>query len=152
MVELVLSLGILAFAFVGLLALLPAGMATFHKAIDASVASQISQKIVDEAQESEFNVYTSKPQAVRYFDDEGNELTTSKGAIYQVNVRIQAASQVPGSTDPNQNLAEITVQIANNPGNKTMTSDVNNLWVANPTISMTTYSTFLAGMYNASLE
>src|SRR4051812_46441860 len=49
LIEIALTLGILSFAFLGLLALLPVGMDTFHQTIDASVSLQISQRIVGEA-------------------------------------------------------------------------------------------------------
>ncbi len=145
MIELVLSIGVLSFAFVGLLALLPAGMTTFGKAVDTSVGLQISQRVVDEALLSDFNTFLSKPQAVRYFDDQANELTSATGAIYYVNVRTLAAVTVPGATDANSNLAEITVQIATNPGGKKLAVDASNLWPADPTVPMTAYSTFMAG-------
>jgi len=145
MIELVLSIGVMSFAFVGLLALLPAGMTTFGKAIDTSVGLQISQRVVDEALLSDFNTFLSKAQAVRYFDDQANELPDTKGAIYYVNVRTQAAVTVPGATDANSNLAEITGQIATNPAGKKLALDSSNLWLCDPTVPMTAYSTFLAG-------
>ena len=145
MIELVLSIGVMSFAFVGLLALLPAGMTTFGKAIDTSVGLQISQRVVDEALLSDFNTFLSKAQAVRYFDDQANELPDTKGAIYYVNVRTQAAVTVPGATDANSNLAEITGQIATNPGGKKLAVDSSNLWPADPSVPMTAYSTFMAG-------
>ncbi len=93
----------------------------------------------------DFNTFLSKAQAVRYFDDQANELPDTKGAIYYVNVRTLAAVTVPGATDANSNLAGITVQIATNPGGKKLALDSSNLWPADPTVPMTAYSTFLAG-------
>ncbi len=145
MVELVVSLGVLSFAFVGLLGLLPVGMTTFGKAIDTSVGMQISQRVVDEALLTDFNTFLGKAQAVRYFDDQANELTSATGAIYYVNVRTLPAVTVPGATDANSNLAEITVQIATNPAAKKLVLDANNLWTADPTVPMSSYTTFLAG-------
>ena len=146
MIELVLSLGVLSFAFVGLLGLLPAGMSTFGKAIDSSVTIQISQRVVDEAVESDFNTFISKAQAVRYFDDQANELPDKKGAIYYVNVRTVAPSLIPGAADTNTNLAAITVQIATNPAGKNLVADTSSqLWPADPTVPMATYATYLAG-------
>ena len=145
MVELVLAIGVLSFAFVGLLGLLPVAVTTFGKAIDTSVGMQISQRVVDEALLSDFNTFLSKPQAVRYFDDQANELADTKGAIYFVNVRTLAAVMVPGATDANSNLAEITVQIATNPGGKKLVLNSSNLWMVDPSVPMTVHSTFLAG-------
>ncbi len=104
LIEVVLAIGIVAFAFIALLGLLPVGMKTFRTAIDTSLGAQIGQKVVSDLQESEFDGviqnagYTLTPppprvlgaqtrpaynplsdQAggtaqVRYFNDQGNEV------------------------------------------------------------------------------
>lgn len=151
LVETVLSLGVVAFAFLPLLALLPMGMSTFRKAMDASVTAQISQRIVNEAQETDFATYIATTPSVRYFDDEGEELTASGavpvGAIYQVNVHVTCSPTLPGADAANENLATVTIQIANNPGNVQMQTDSNSLWVAptNGSVSLVDYSTVIAG-------
>jgi len=153
MVELVLSLGVLAFAFVSLLALLPAGMSTFRKAVDASVTSQISQRIVNEIQESDFSTYLKKyanaQQTPRYFDDQGNELPDKTNALYWVNVKLATSPTLPGATVSNENLATVTVQIANNPGNKELTPSVDDLWPSTNGVSLTAFTTVIAGNYIA---
>jgi len=145
MIELVLSLGVLSFAFVSLLALLPAGMSTVRKAIDASVTTQISQRIVNEAQQTDFATYIAKQPAVRYFDDQGDELPGQTHSIYQVNVRVTTAPTLPGAPSANENLATVTVQIANNPGNKPLAEDSDNLWATTSGVPMVAYSTVIAG-------
>lgn len=145
LVEVVLALGILSFAFVGLLGLLPVGLNTFRQSVNALVALQITQRVVNEAQQTDFNTFVKNQQAVRYFDDEGNELLNATGAIYYVNVRILPEVTVPGATQTNVNLAEITVQVANNPGNKTLSPGADGLWAATPSTAVINHSTFLAG-------
>jgi uncharacterized protein (TIGR02598 family) len=95
-VEVVIAVGIVAFAFVAILGLLPAGLTQFRQAIDTSVCAQISQRVIMDAQQSDFDVLTDKlkvPQsagspmefytfqgpkvdapAFRYFDEQGNEV------------------------------------------------------------------------------
>jgi uncharacterized protein (TIGR02598 family) len=147
-IELALALGIISFAFVGLLGLLPAGMNTFRQSIDTAVSFQISQRIIGEALDSDFNTFISKAPEIRYFDYDANELPDEKGAIYSVHVRVQPAVTVPGAASVNSHLAGITVQIARNPSGKTLTVDANDLWQADCTVPMTWYSTFLAGACN----
>jgi uncharacterized protein (TIGR02598 family) len=156
LVEMVLALGVLAFAVVPIFALLPAGMTTFRKAIDASVTTQISQRMVNEAQQTDFNTFIATNPPIRYFDDQGEEITTATGtagsapagAIYQVSVHVTSAPTLPGADNCNENLATVTVQIANNPGNCTLVVDpATSLWSTsgNPHIPMTSYSTVIAG-------
>jgi uncharacterized protein (TIGR02598 family) len=100
LVEIALAIGIIAFAFVALMSLLPAGLTTFRRALDVSICTQIAQRIVSEAQESDFDVLTdvkNLPAAqtgkdysfrmhrpgtttvwIRYFDDQGNEVVPSR--------------------------------------------------------------------------
>lgn len=88
LVESVLAIGIVAFAFVGLAGLLPSGLSTFRKSMDISMASQISQRVFDDLQQSEFDTVlkdagldlsrSTSPQngnlPRRFFDDQGNEV------------------------------------------------------------------------------
>ena len=105
MIETALALGIVSFAFVGLMGLLPAGLTTFRKAIDTTVSAQIVQKIVSDAEQTDFDTLFAQAESsdanfyvlkTRYFDDQGSEIVTA-GAVptsaelvrilYQVRVR-----------------------------------------------------------------
>jgi uncharacterized protein (TIGR02598 family) len=83
LVETALALGIVAFALVTLMALLPIGLTAFRSAIDASVCSQIVQRIVADAEQSDFDVLLSSAESengdfmvlpMRFFDDQGTEV------------------------------------------------------------------------------
>jgi uncharacterized protein (TIGR02598 family) len=100
LVEVALAIGIVAFAFVALMSLLPAGLTTFRRALDISICTQIAQRIVSEAQQADFDVLTDKANLpssspgkdysfrmrrpgtaetwVRYFDEQGNEIVPAK--------------------------------------------------------------------------
>lgn len=100
LVEIALAIGIIAFAFVALMSLMPAGLTTFRRALDITICTQIAQKIVAEAQQQDFDVLTNarrlpafnpgqeyafrsvKPGtdevAIRYFDEQGNEVVPLK--------------------------------------------------------------------------
>lgn len=92
LVEVVLAVGVVSFAFVAILGLLPAGLAQFRQAVDTSVCSQISQRVIMDAQQTEFDtlIDASDPKSkdpgvsfrapkissaeLRYFDEQGNEV------------------------------------------------------------------------------
>jgi hypothetical protein len=97
LVEVVLAIGIVAFAFVALLALMPMGLTNFRKAMNASVGSEIGQRVFNDLQQTDFDTLLKQanltpapessydPQASpsrvgsgslphRYFDDDGNEV------------------------------------------------------------------------------
>ena len=126
LVEIALAVGIVAFAFVGLMGLLPVGLAHFRTAIDASVGSQIFQRVVTDLEQMEFDTllalgdtapeskgdfFVLKP---RYFDDQGAEVAPAGGGnlsdeeelrvIYRVRVRISR----PGPAAISSNASGIT--------------------------------------------
>jgi uncharacterized protein (TIGR02598 family) len=150
LVEVVLSVGVISFAIIPIFALIPIGMNMFRSSIDSSVGTRICQQLVNEVQETDFNTLLTTPSATRYFDVDGQELSAPAGAIYQAKLWVHPQS-LPGAcaANPNQNLETVTVQIANNPGNYTLALDpVTNFWATQPGVSITTYSTVIAGYYN----
>ena len=140
LVEITLALGIIAFAFVTVFGLLPAGLRAFRQAMDVSIGSQIIQRVLNDAEQTDFSQLISQ---VRYFDDQGNELTGRQGAIYHVNLVVTKNPVFPGAPE-NDSLARVAVQVANNPGNRPLQSDsVTNLWT-DPVVPMLTFATFVA--------
>lgn len=142
-----MAIGIVSFAFLTTLGLIPTGLKTFRSAIDTSVGGQIFQRVINEAQQTDFNTLVGSAPAVRYFDNQGNELDSSLAgkAIYHVNTRILPSTVLTttGTAASNTNLATITVQIAKNPGNAALAME-SNLWTANPLVSLLTHSTLVA--------
>jgi uncharacterized protein (TIGR02598 family) len=127
LIEVTLALGVVAFAFVSLMGLLPVGMQAFRSTIDTAVRSQIVQHVTTDATETDFDTLTSgtclsgstlltSGSAYRYFDDQGTEVPQSN-SIYQVWVQVAPATQLPApvSSGSNTNLATLLIQIANNP-------------------------------------
>ena len=139
LVEVIISLGVVAFGFIAILGLLPKGLTTFRSAMDNSVGAQIAQKVLNDSQQQDFDtlIANGNSRSVRYFDDQGNELPNKSRAIYHVNTRILVSTGMPGESI-NTNLATVTVQVANNPGNRTLPM-VNNLWTPGA-MNMVTFS------------
>lgn len=126
LVEVTLTIGVVAFAFVALLGLLPTGLTVFREAMDTTVTSQIVQRITSELQETDYftllheahlNGPGEDPVAsdapiygvlpARYFDDQGNEVRPLSGdgtlssrerlrVLYEAHVRIARDRQLPG--------------------------------------------------------
>ncbi len=147
LVEVTMAIGIVSFAFLTTLGLIPTGLKTFRSAIDTSVGGQIFQRVINEAQQTDFDTLVGSVPAVRYFDDQGNELDSglASKAIYHVNTRIlpSTALTTTGTAASNASIATITVQIAKNPGNTALTK-VSNLWTANSGVSLLTRWTLVA--------
>jgi uncharacterized protein (TIGR02598 family) len=128
LIEVTLAIGIVAFAFMSILGLLPIGMNTFRQAMNTSICSQIGEQVMNDVQETDFNDLmspasgnssnnsgspfllssgSSATQTTRYFDYRGNELTAGsstaapQGALYWVHTRITPNTILPGSASTN---------------------------------------------------
>ncbi len=162
LVEIALALGIMAFALVAVFGLMPLGMTTFKKAMDLSVGSQIAQRVMGDAQQSDFDALISSQgatagsggafakQPFRYFDDQGAEgLSTQSGIVYMVNTRVVPSTPVPSTGGAsgvrNASIATVTVQVAHNPGKIPLALDsTTQLWNPSGTVPITTFSTYVA--------
>lgn len=147
LVEVVMSIGIVALAFVPLLGLIPSGLHSFRESMDTAIGSQIAQKVINEAIQTDFDTLVDNANlkrdkngdvtpanftfrgpsigapAFRYFDDQGNELAASDAvkAVYHVLTRINPQVPLPGagpSVPDLRNLAQVTVQVVTDPANK----------------------------------
>lgn len=110
LVEVTIALGIVGFAFLPLMGLLPVGLASFRSAIDQTALSQIVQKIGNESQQSDFDAVTT-PSNFRFFDEQARELDASRSseAIYQSRLIVVDDADSP-------HLKRLVIQVARNPG------------------------------------
>lgn len=91
LVEVALALGILTFALVALVGLLPAGLRSFESAIDATVQTQIAQTVATRARQAKFTELEklnlradsdeTKPEADFFYDDQGREIPSTGGEV-----------------------------------------------------------------------
>lgn len=145
LIEVAISLGVVSFAFVSILSLVPLGMTTFHSAMDISVGTQISQRVVNDLQQTDFGTLINSTQPVRYFDEQGQEVPSATGAVYQVNTQVADSLALPGAATANSNIANVIIQIARNSGGITLAKDASNLWISTAGVRLTTYSTVISG-------
>ena len=117
LVELVLAIGIVSFAFLALFALVPAGLTTFRQTMNTTIGSQIVHRIINEAQQTDYPALISAPLSERYFDDQGNEVQTIENSVYTAQVTVTAPTTLPNTSTPDStSLATVVVKLASNPG------------------------------------
>lgn len=84
LVEVVMSLGIVSFAMVGIMSLLPMGLATFRDSINTTTQAQIVQRLLNDALLAD---YTSLKNYTTNYDESGRGvLSSSSSRIYTVDV------------------------------------------------------------------
>lgn len=156
LVELTIAIAVLAFAFIAIFGLLPAGLNTFHRSMDTSVGSQIMQRIITEAQQTDFDIlvgsnrepFLAEPTP-RYFDEQGNEVSSPDLAIYQVNMRITPITATPRTgaapvESGNVHLATLTVQMASKRGPGSLPVDGDSLLWADRGNTVSTSSALIS--------
>lgn len=158
LVEVCLAIGIVVFGFVSIVGLLPAGMDAFHSSMDTSIGAQLVQRILNEAQQTDFYVLVGgNPPPTNYefiplrtFDEQGTELTAGQtaSAVYQVHAVAHYGPAFPDDSGKNtiimDELATVTVQIAVNPGGRSIPKDANNLWKPTPGVTIQNYPVLVA--------
>lgn len=124
LVEVVIAVGIAASTVTLMIGLLPAGLSNFREAMNVTVSSQLGQRLLYEAAQTDYTTLTATPltKPWRYFDEEGTELPGAAGAAFHVLTRVQPTTAIPttagGVAQPN--LATVIVQVALNPGGRVL--------------------------------
>jgi uncharacterized protein (TIGR02598 family) len=116
LVEVVIALGVITFAFVPLLGMLPLGLDFSRQAIDTTVAAQIAQQLTTEAQQTDFSrlaeLGAASVASPLYFDDQGNKTADVPGAIYEAVFGVSTSTALPDNVST-QKLATVTICILN---------------------------------------
>jgi uncharacterized protein (TIGR02598 family) len=121
LVEIALAIAIIAFAFVGLMALLPLGLTQFRSAMDTTIGAQIFQRVIGDVQQTDFDTLLASAEEnaggyyalpTRHFDEQGNEVRPAgpngftpnelERILYQVRVR----GSEPGTANVEQHRNE----------------------------------------------
>ena len=149
LIEVVLAIGVIAFAFIPMFGLLPVGLTTFRQSIENTVGSQIAQQLINQAQETDFTTLTltANQETGNYFDEQGNLLSSVNGSasanpapagtVYTAEVTVTPQTSLPNAIAAvSTNLATVSVRIAHNPANTPMTGP--------NAVSSTVYSAHIA--------
>jgi uncharacterized protein (TIGR02598 family) len=131
LVEVSLALVVVAVALVALLGLLPSGMSNFRTALDAQIAGEIFQRVVADAQQTDFDTLIKSGTdtetggasqqfyrlPLRHFDNQGTEvlvkypdaptLEEAKEILYTVRVR----GSMPGDPNPDNHTSNFATSL-----------------------------------------
>jgi uncharacterized protein (TIGR02598 family) len=162
------AIGIVSFAFVSIIGLLPAGMGIFRASMNTSISSQIVQRVLNEVQQTEFSELSGSASAqtltyhelewrgaanstMRYFDEQGNELSAAAASksLYHVHAVVQKLPKFPDTKGQNtiemDELVTVVVQVAVNPAQRVLPKDgATLLWQPTPNITLTSYPVLVA--------
>lgn len=84
LVEVVIAMGIVSFAMVSMMGLIPVGLTTFHQAVDATVVAQIAQGVLNEAQLTPFDQLSDYSAA---YDESGGRVEEGSPAeVYRASL------------------------------------------------------------------
>ncbi|XHR27112.1 MAG: hypothetical protein ACFUZC_14285 [Chthoniobacteraceae bacterium] len=151
LVEVTLSIGVIGFAFIPMFGLVPAGLNTFHRTMQTAVCTQIAQRIISEAQQTDFATLSQLATAgasLRCFDNEGTEILTASPlsdhrTVYAVNTLIRTPQGgIAGlkCTD----MLNVVVQVANDPARKALTTGTDGMVIPAEGISIQNFSCIVA--------
>ncbi len=125
LIEVVLSLGIVSFAFVGLFGLLPVGLNAFTNSVDSTVESQIAENVLTQVKQTKFSSLLSlvdqnagsnpalPPVQGFYFDDQGKAVTANPTStiptsyVYSAGVQVYYNSSIPAGVQPSSTTISI---------------------------------------------
>ncbi len=132
LIEVVLALGVISVSFLVLFNLIPVGLGMMSSSTDATVGSQIVQRVTTLARQAKFSELArldrnpgtdgTGEKADFFFDDQGVELEDAQGisdprVVYSAAVVLLPQTAVPGAAGaqiPNPNIATINIIIKKN--------------------------------------
>ena len=112
--EVLLALGIVAFAFIPVLGLLPVGLDASRQAIDATIEAQIVQQLSNEVLQTDFSSLGELATAPLYYYDNQRNKTTSDKAYYTAGFSVVSQTDLPAgpaSVVSTQKLATVAICI-----------------------------------------
>lgn len=120
LVEVTLALGLVAFALISVLGLMPVGLTTMREAMDQTTQSQISRRVAGEMMLTPFSKLDAwLANGPIYFDDQGEKQAAENGETrYSVEIR-RGVSSFPGSSNETNlqgSLATFLIEIRRGSG------------------------------------
>lgn len=111
LVEMVISLGIVGFAFTAIVGLLPFGLQNFRAAMDTTLQTQMAQSLVGKAGQSSYADLAQLAGQSFYFDDNGSLVGASDPAkTYEAVIQVEKQTVLPSDSGyRNSNLARVTI-------------------------------------------
>jgi len=137
LIETVIAIGVVAFALIPMMSLLPIGLNTHRHTMDITAGTRIGQQIA-----GEISAADAPPSAdERYFDLLGQEVSSLDSmAVYFVNVVPQPSAILPGDSVSDRKLTRVVVQVCNNPARATLEREEGGLVKKNEGYQIREYS------------
>jgi len=113
LVEVVLALGLFAFAIVSLVSLLPLSLDAARNATETTRRSEAIQKVIAELSQSRFSNVVATTNLERTFTYDGDPTTPeSKDAYFKVSVSVAPSTLLPGAEAASSCLARASLTVA----------------------------------------
>lgn len=114
LVEVVLAVGVVAFAFVTTMSLLPIGLNVSRQAMDMTAVSHIYQSLSAHTQQTDFSRLNTLAGEEYYFDAEG-KATSPESSLYKAQFRVQPSTSLPGAQATGR-LATVSIFVVSTRG------------------------------------
>lgn len=112
LIETVLAIGIVSFAFVALMGLLPCGLQVFRKAMDTTLEGQMVQHLTGQLNQTPYNDLAQLQGQDFWFDEAGGPVAESSEGIYSASLSLNAQPALPGSASyANGGLTGVTITL-----------------------------------------
>jgi uncharacterized protein (TIGR02598 family) len=113
LIETVLAIGIVSFAFVALMGLLPCGLQVFRKAMDTTLEGQMVQHLAGKLSQTPYADLSDMQGQNFWFDEAGGPVDEqSADGIYTASVSLNSQPALPGSASyANGGLTGVTITL-----------------------------------------
>ena len=140
LIEVIVAMGIVATVMVGLIGILPSGVASLHEASTVAIQSRIVQEMVSDAQQSNWDTVAPKAGEIpvpklsellgtgnmRRYDAQGNLLTGATGtdqvaayvSLMELDTSNQSRPQILNYTAGYSHLRRISIYVEYTPGGR----------------------------------
>ncbi len=116
LVEVTMAIGIISFAFVATIGLLPVGLSVSRQAIETTIQSQIVQQLTTQALQTDFSQLATLSTADPYYFDDQGKSTSNTSSNYKAGFTVATTTALPAGAST-QKLATVTIFVLNTKGN-----------------------------------
>lgn len=111
LIEVTLALGVTAVALITLIGMVPVGLNTFRTAIETTVRTDVTRRIIADLQQTPFASISNSSSPI-YFTDEGipvgNSPTTN--SVFKVDYSVDSNAKLPGASTNTTSLKRVFVK------------------------------------------
>ena len=117
LIEVTIAMGVMAFAAIAILGIIPNGLAAATRSSQTTIAARLASEVQSEIQQVGLASFATN---TTYFDGDGKILTGTAGAVYYVYRSVEACP-LPGAAAGS--FQKVIVQVVKNPAGQTFPVD-----------------------------